>query len=249
MHTEDTEKPILNLPAKQLPIEPLTLEEIEQELQKRVSLINQEFNRGFEFIKNQPKSVTFFGSARFKEDNEHYQRARRIAYKIAKLGYSVMTGGGPGIMEAANRGAFEAEGRSLGLNIKLPHEQVRNPYVTDVVEFYYFFIRKVMLSFSAEAYIFFPGGFGTFDEFFEIVTLVQTRKIENVPIFLVGNEYWGGLKKFILDNMLKNKTIDQDDLDLFTITEDEDVIVEAVKKLPLREGIRFHHRELGEEPS
>ena len=143
-------------------------------------------------------------------------------------------------MEAANRGAFEAEGRSLGLNIKLPHEQVRNPYVTDSVDFYYFFVRKVMLSFAAEAYVFFPGGFGTFDEFFEILTLVQTKKIENVPIFLVGNEYWNAMKQHIMiDQMLKNKTIDEEDLNLFTITEDEDAIVDAIQDVPIRAGVRY----------
>ncbi len=220
--------------------QPITLHEVDEDMKKRVSVINQEFKRGFDLIKNQPKSVTFFGSSRLPETNEHYQRARRLANKIAKLGYSIVSGGGPGIMEAANRGAFEAEGESLGLNIKLPNEQVRNPYVTDVAEFYYFFVRKVMLSFAAEAYIFFPGGFGTFDEFFEILTLVQTKKIENVPIFLVGNEYWNAMKQhIIIDQMLKNKTIDKEDLDLFTITEDEDKIVEVIKKLPIRQGVRY----------
>jgi predicted Rossmann-fold nucleotide-binding protein len=156
---EEARKPVVNLPAKHLNIQPITVREIEDEIEKRISLIDQEFNRGFDFIKDQPKSITFFGSSRFTEDNEHYQKARRIAAALSKLGYSVVTGGGPGIMEAANRGAFEAEGRSLGLTIKLPHEQVRNPYVTDVVDFYYFFTRKVMLSFSAEAYIFLSGRF------------------------------------------------------------------------------------------
>jgi uncharacterized protein (TIGR00730 family) len=242
MQNEEAQKKIVNLPAKELNIEPITLHEVEDEVKKRVSLIDQEFNRGFDFIKNQPKSVTFFGSARLPETSEHYQRARRLASKLAKLGYAVVSGGGPGIMEASNRGAFEVEGQSLGLNIKLPHEQVRNPYVTDAVDFYYFFIRKVMLSFSAEAYVFFPGGFGTCDEFFEIVTLVQTKKIENVPIFLVGNEFWTDLKQFMINQMLKNKTIQPDDLNLFTITEDEDAIVEAIKKVPIRTGVRLHHK-------
>jgi uncharacterized protein (TIGR00730 family) len=241
MQNEEAQKPIVNLPAKHLNIEPITLTEIEDEMKKRVSLIDQEFKRGFDFIKNQKKSVTFFGSARLPETNEHYQRARRIATNLSKLGYSIVTGGGPGIMEAANRGAFEAEGASLGLNIKLPHEQVRNPYVTDVVEFYYFFIRKVMLSFSAEAYLFFPGGFGTMDEFFEIITLIQTKKIEPVPIFLVGNEFWGATKQLLIDQMLTNKTIDKEDLELFVITEDEDLIIDTVKKAQLRDDIRVHH--------
>lgn len=242
MQNEDALKKVVNLPAKELPIEPITLHEVEEEFKKRVSTIEQEFNRGFDFIKTQSKSVTFFGSARLPETNEHYQRARRLAAKIAKEGYAVLSGGGPGIMEAANRGAFEAGGRSLGLNIKLPHEQVRNPYVTDVVDFYYFFVRKVMLSFSAEAYIFFPGGFGTYDEFFEILTLIQTKKIERVPIYLVGNEYWNAMRKLAIEQMLPLKMIESDDLDLFTITEDEDAIVEAIKKTPIRNGVRLHYK-------
>lgn len=244
MNKEENQKPILNLPTKQLPIQPITLHEVDEDMRKRVSVINKEFKTGFDFIKNQPKSVTFFGSSRLPESNEHYQRARRIANKLGKLGYSIVSGGGPGIMEAANRGAFETEGRSLGLNIKLPHEQVHNPYATDAVEFYYFFVRKVMLSFAAEAYIFFPGGFGTFDEFFEILTLVQTRKIESVPIFLVGNEYWNAMKQHIMiDQMLKNNTIDKEDLDLFMITEDEDAIVDAIQKVPVRAGVRYTVKE------
>lgn len=239
---EEAQKTIVNKPSKDLNIEPITLHEVEEEIKKRVSLIDNEFNRGFDFIKNQPKSVTFFGSARLPEDDAAYKKARSIGAKLAKLGYSIVTGGGPGIMEAANRGAFEAEGRSLGLNIKLPHEQVRNPYITDSVEFYYFFIRKVMMSFSAEAYLFFPGGFGTLDEFFEIVTLVQTKKIENVPIILVGNDFWKPLQEFIRTIMLeKNRTVDKEDMSLYTITEDEDEILEIVKKVPIREGIRFIH--------
>jgi uncharacterized protein (TIGR00730 family) len=208
-------------------------------MKKRVSRIEQEFNRGFDFIKSQQKTVTIFGSARFSEDNEHYQRARRIAYQLAKLGYSIVTGGGPGIMEAANRGAFEAEGRSFGLNIKLPREQSRNPYLTDSLDFYYFFTRKVMMSFSAEAYLMFPGGFGTFDEAFEILTLVQTHKIERVPIIFVGEKFWSPLKEFIKEHMLKdNKAIDENDLNLFIVSDDEDFIINTIKSAPIREGIR-----------
>jgi uncharacterized protein (TIGR00730 family) len=243
MQNDEAQKPVVNLPAKELNIEPITLKEIEDEMKKRVSLIDQEFNRGFDFIKNQKKSVTFFGSARLEEHNTYYQKARSIAAKLSGLGYSVVTGGGPGIMEAANRGAFEAQGMSLGLNIKLPHEQVRNPYVNDVVEFYYFFVRKVMLSFSAEAYLFFPGGFGTQDEFYEIITLVQTKKIEPIPIFLIGNDYWNPMKQFMIDHMLQHNMIDKEDLDLFTITEDEDLIIDTIKNTPIRDGVRLHYKE------
>lgn len=243
MPYDDAQKPIVNLPAKDLDIQPITLHEVDEEIKKRVSMIDQEFSRGFDFIKNQPKSVTFFGSARLPETNQYYKSARSMSGKLSKLGYTILTGGGPGIMEAANRGAFEAEGRSLGLNIKLPHEQVRNPYVTDVVDFYYFFVRKVMLSFSAEAYVFYPGGFGTYDEFFEILTLVQTNKIEKVPIFLIGTKFWNGLKQLMVEQMVANNTIDADDVDLFTITDDEDSVVEAIKNVPIRNGVRVHHSE------
>lgn len=238
---EDSKKPIVNLPAAHLHIEPITLHEVEEEIGKRVSMINDEFHRGFDFIKGQPKSVTIFGSARVNENHEYYQKARSICAKLAKEGYSIVTGGGPGIMEGANRGAFEVDGRSLGLNIKLPHEQVRNPYLTDSVEFYYFFTRKVMMSFSAEAYLFFPGGFGTLDEFFEILTLVQTNKIECVPIILIGQEYWTKLFAFIKEEMLPGKMIDIKDLDLSTITEDEEQILDIVKKIPTRDGVRINH--------
>ncbi len=243
MQNDEANKPILNLPAHELPIEPITIEEVEKEIHKRISLIDKEFNRGFDFIKDQPKSVTFFGSARLPETNEHYQKARRIAGRLAKLGYSVITGGGPGIMEAANRGAFEVEGQSLGLNIKLPFEQSTNPFLTDNVEFYYFFTRKVMMSFSAEAYLYFPGGFGTFDELFEILTLVQTNKIEKVPVILVGNEFWGAMDKFIREQMLlKNQTVSEADLAYYTITEDEDKIVDIVTSFPVRSGMRIRHK-------
>lgn len=239
---EEAQKPIINVPAKDLPNQPITLHEVEEEIEKRLSLIDKEFSRGFDFIKGQPKTVTFFGGSRFPEENEYYQKARRIASKLSELGYSIITGGGPGIMEGANRGAFEAEGKSMGLSIKLPNEQVRNPYLTDSIDFYYFFTRKVMLAFSAEAYLFFPGGFGTFDELFEILTLVQTKKIEKVPIILVGSDFWGELEVFMKKYMLdKNKTIDLQDLSLYTILDDEDEILKAIQSAPIRVGVRLKH--------
>ena len=214
-----------------------TIESIQKENEKgRMDRIEKEFARGFEFLRSYGKTVSIYGSARLPEDNIHYKAARRIAGRIAKeLGCAVITGGGNGIMEAANRGAFESGGKSIGLNITLPHEQVKNDYLTDSMEFYYFFIRKVMLSFSAEAYIFFPGGFGTLDEFFEIATLVQTRKITQVPIILVGKDFWMPLRDTIEENLaLVHKTIDKADLKLFTITDSEDEILEIVRNAPMR---------------
>ena len=214
---------------------PHTQSEIIRAAKKRLSVITREFTDGFRFIGRYPRSVTFFGSARFKEDDEHYGQARSLATKLSKAGYAVMTGGGPGIMEAGNRGAIEGGGASIGINIKLPGEQVLNPYTTDSMEFYYFFSRKVVLSFSAEAYIFFPGGFGTLDEFFEIVTLVQTHKIPKVPIILVGSDYWKPLDAFIKKTVYeKHGAIDKADMKLYYITDDEAAVVRRVKKAPQR---------------
>lgn len=219
---------------------PVTLHEVEEEMKKRVSFIDNEFTDGFNLIKHQPKSVTFFGSARFTEDNEYYKLARSIAGKLAKNSYTVITGGGPGIMEAANRGAFESHGRSIGLNIELPRGQSSNPYVTQEMSFYYFFTRKVMLSFSAEAYLFFPGGFGTMDEFFEILNLVQSEKIEKVPLILVGSAYWNHFQSLFQEILSKEfKTVSPEDLKLYRIIDDEDEIVEIIKKVPIRNGIRL----------
>jgi uncharacterized protein (TIGR00730 family) len=235
------DKKIVNLPSKHLNIKPLTRREVQEvclpeDLAPRNQRINQEIIAGLEFAREHPKSVSFFGSARFSEDNPHYQKARSVAKKIVEdLEYAVVSGGGPGIMEGANRGAKEAGGHSLGMIIELPEEQRINPYVTESVEFYYFFTRKVSLAFSAEAYVYFPGGFGTMDEFFEILTLVQTGKIEKVPIILVGEDYWRPVEKLIKEQFLeKFQTVDESDLNLFTITDDEKKIVDIIRKAPLR---------------
>jgi uncharacterized protein (TIGR00730 family) len=219
---------------------PLTLQEISEAVDKRVNLIASEFKDGFEFVKNYPRSVTFFGSARTKENDAYYEKARSLAVRIvAELHYSIMTGGGPGIMEAANRGAFEGGGNSLGLTIELPREQSTNPYLTDSEDFHYFFSRKVCLSFSAEAYIFFPGGFGTMDEFTEILTLIQTGKIPKAPIILFGSEFWNPLQNFFKEVLVQNKSIEEKDLSLYTITDNEDEVLQIIKKAPVRFGVRY----------
>jgi uncharacterized protein (TIGR00730 family) len=234
----------MNINGKKVNSEPITLHEVEKELNKRLSVIDKEFREGFSLIKHQPKSITFFGSARTPEDDPEYIASRKLAQKLSQLGFTIISGGGPGIMEAANRGAFEVGGRSVGLNIKLPHEQVINPYTTHSMQFYYFFIRKVMLSFSAEAYIFFPGGYGTLDEFFEILTLVQTGKIERVPIILFGKEYWTKLFDFVKSTMLdKYRAISDEDLSFVYITDEENEAIEIVKSTPVRNGIRLHFSE------
>lgn len=212
---------------------PLTFSELDKDIQERVERINDEFKRGFDFLKKNERSVTFFGSARTRETEEDYIRAMRIARRVSnELGYAVVTGGGPGIMQAANCGA--ADGKSVGLTIKLPSEQYTNSCVTDHMDFYYFFSRKVCLSFAAEAYVYFPGGFGTLDELFEILTLVQTNKIERLPIILVGEKYWKPLDKFIRKQLLKGEKIDEKDTDLYTITDDENKILEMIKYAPIR---------------
>lgn len=210
---------------------------------ERIHEISKEFADGFNFLKDYPASVTFFGSTQCPEDNPYYQQARALAYKIVKeLNYSILSGGGPGIMEAANRGAYEAGGNSLGLTITLPgeHVQIPNKFITKEIRSYYFFVRKVCLAFSAEAFVFFPGGFGTLDEFFEIVTLVQTGKIKDVPIICVGSDFWNKLVDFMKAELLSRGAIVDADLELFHITDDHDEIIRLIKEVPVTQGDIIH---------
>ena len=194
------------------PFTSLSFEQMSEIALDRLAVISKEFSESFEFLKQYPKSVTIFGSTRTSEDDPYYEKARHLASRIVtELRYAVATGGGPGIMEAANRGAYEAGGNSIGLLIELPAGQLENKYMTDKMTFHHFFSRKVALAFSAEAYIFFPGGFGTLDEFSEILTLVQTLKIAQVPILLVGEEYWKPLMQVFRDKMLAENMIDTSD--------------------------------------
>jgi uncharacterized protein (TIGR00730 family) len=168
------------------------INEMKKEDSWRLFKIIGDFIDGFEVMPNFQPSVTIFGSARVKEGSKYYEAARELAFKLSKKGFSIVTGGGPGIMEAANRGAFEAGGNSIGLNIKLPKEQKPNKYLTEILNFNYFFARKVMLVKYATAFILFPGGFGTLDEITETLTLIQTKKLKPFPVILYGNEYWNG---------------------------------------------------------
>jgi uncharacterized protein (TIGR00730 family) len=172
-----------------------------------------EFLRGFESFDFEGPCVTVFGSSRFREDHPNYQLARDLGHGLAKAGYVVMTGGGPGIMEAANRGAREAGGLSLGCNIRLPREQEPNPYLDRFIEFEHFFIRKVMLVKYSCAFVVMPGGFGTLDEAFEVITLVQTGKLERFPIISMGGDFWTQLRAFAADTMLKEGVISADDVE------------------------------------
>jgi uncharacterized protein (TIGR00730 family) len=193
--------------------------------------IMSEFVEGYERMSKIGPSVSIFGSARTKPDNKYYQSAVEIAEKLAKLGYGVITGGGPGIMEAGNKGAFEAKGKSVGLNIDLPFEQNHNPYIDAEhnLEFDYFFVRKVIFVKYSQAFVIMPGGLGTLDEMFEALTLIQTKKINKRPVVLFGKSYWSGLIKWIKEVMLEEENnISPDDLDLFIIADTTD---EAVKHI------------------
>ncbi len=210
---------------------------IERE-KKTLRKINSELEEGFNLILQHEKTVTFFGSARFKEDSTYYQMARELGKRITReLGYAVITGGGPGIMEAGSRGASEGSksGEVLGVCIQLPHEQRVNKYVTKIVNCEHFFTRKAIMTFSAEAWLFFPGGFGTFDELFGILTLVQTGKVPLIPIILVGKDFWNKVDELIREELFKKfRTISQGDMKLYTITDDEDEIIRLIKEVPVR---------------
>lgn len=185
----------------------------------RVFKIMGEFVEGFDELAYVTRGVSIFGSARTRETDPFYQAARETGRLLAKEGFTVITGGGPGIMEAANRGAFEAGGKSIGCNIELPFEQKPNPYQTKALSFNYFFVRKTMFIKFSNAYIIFPGGYGTLDELFESLTLIQTRKIRNFPVILFGSQYWQGLVQWISSAMLKYGNIGSEDLQLLHITD------------------------------
>jgi uncharacterized protein (TIGR00730 family) len=199
-------------------------------------ITNEEFKKGYDIIKKYPHSVSILGSAVLKSDNEFYKKAESLSARIAReLNYAVVTGGGPGIMEAANKGAFEAGGVSIGFAIKLPNEQYKNNYLTDSIAFDYFFTRKALLFCSAETYIYYPGGFGTMDELFEILTLIKTDKIPRVPIVLVGREFWQPLLDFIEKSLYEDTgVISKDYLEIYKIVDSEDEILDIIKKAPLR---------------
>ncbi len=197
----------------------------------RMFRILAEFVEGFDTLSSLGcPSVSIFGSARTLEDHEDYKLARAIAARLSEHGYGIITGGGPGIMEAANRGAADVNGVSIGLNIDLPFEQHSNPYVNLPMDFRYFFVRKVMFIKYSMAFICLPGGFGTLDELFESLTLIQTQKIKPFPIILVGTSFWTGLVDWIREQLISNGKIDKADLLLFEILDDADEIVAFIRR-------------------
>jgi len=196
----------------------------------RMFHIMAEFVEGFEALAECHPSVSIFGSSRAKPEDETYQNAELIAQLLAENGFGVITGGGPGVMEAANKGAALAGGRSIGLNIELPLEQTPNPYTNIKLSFHYFFVRKVMFIKYAVAYIILPGGFGTMDELFESITLIQTHKIRPFPVILVGKAYWKGLFDWIKEVVLKEERISAEDLEIFQLIDEPAEIIKAIKK-------------------
>ena len=195
----------------------------------RIFRIMAEFVEGFETMSRVEKGVALFGSARTRPDHAMYKEAEETARLLAKAGFAVITGGGPGIMEAANKGAYEAKGTSAGLNITLPQEQEANKYQTVSVDFHYFYVRKVMFVKYSSAFVCFPGGYGTLDEFFEVLTLVQTLKIKAFPIILYGSSYWKGLIDWLREQLLPGY-IDGEDLDIFRIVDKPADVVKLVKE-------------------
>lgn len=210
----------------------------EEELLKKLSIADLEranayakdLGRGLQIVRSFPQGVTIFGSARLPQDDKYCKLAYNLGKRLAENGHAVITGGGPGIMEAASHGAYEIGGRTIGLNITLAHEQFPNPYLTDCLTFEYFFARKVSLAMAAKVFAFFPGGFGTMDELSEILCLMQEKKMPRMPVFLVGESYWKGFDK-VIGKMLALKLINAKDTAIFEITNDIEKVVEAANKI------------------
>jgi hypothetical protein len=201
----------------------------EQDLESAVRIF-LEILRGFEELDFSGPCVTVFGSARFSDGHPYYETAKELGQRLAEEGFAVMTGGGPGIMEAANRGAHEAGGVSIGCNIQLPKEQVPNPYLDKFVEFEHFFVRKVILVKYSSAFVVMPGGFGTLDEAFEVVTLVQTKKLESFPIVAMGGSFWNELREFVTDTMVAAGTISEADLDVMQLADDVEAAIKIIRQ-------------------
>ena len=196
----------------------------------RVFKIMSEFVDGFEVLSQIGKAISIFGSSRSKGNNKYYKLAEETAYLLARAGFAIITGGGPGIMEAANKGARRAKGLSVGLNIQIPMEQKPNNYIDTLLDFHYFFVRKVMFVKYAKAFVIMPGGYGTLDEFYEAINLIQTMRISRFPVILFGSEYWQGLIKWLKEKVLKEGNISPEDLNLFKLADSPQQAVAIIKK-------------------
>ena len=206
-------------------LEKLTIADIE-----RANAYAKDLSRGLQIVRSFPQGVTIFGSARLSQDNKYCQMAYELGGLLAQNGHAVITGGGPGIMEAASRGSYEIGGRTIGLNITLAHEQFPNPYLTDCLTFEYFFARKVSLAMSAKVFVFFPGGFGTMDEISEILCLMQEAKMPKMPVFLIGTDFWHNFEE-VIEDMVKFKLISEKDTKIVEITDDITKVVDAANKI------------------
>jgi len=213
-----------------LPDNLMEKEDFTQEDPWRVFRIMSEFVEGFEVLSKMDKAVSIFGSARTKPGDSHYKLGEEVAFHVARAGYSVITGSGPGLMEAANKGAKRGGGHSIGLNIHIPAEQKANKYVDTLLDFRYFFVRKVMFVKYAKAFVILPGGYGTLDEFFEAINLIQTERISKFPVVLFDSKYWGGLLEWLKEKVLKHGNISKSDLDIFTLVDKPKEVAEVIKR-------------------
>jgi len=205
--------------------------------ERRIERVAVELRQGFSALADLGAAVSFFGSARVPEGHRDYERARRLAHRLGEEGFAIVTGGGPGLMAAANLGAREAGVRSVGLNIELPFEQVPNPYADLPLRFHYFFTRKLMFVRYACAFVVLPGGFGTLDELFEAITLVQTGKARHFPVVLMGGEQWGGLRRWAAEHLASRGYVSAADMDLLRVTDDDEEVVELVRRGAARQGV------------
>ena len=206
------------------------IEDLKGDESWRMFRIISEFTEGIDRLSSLGYAVSIFGSARLAPENPHYLQAEEIAKRLTKEKFSIITGGGPGIMEAANKGAFESQTKSVGLNIRLPHEQTANPYQDIMLDYRYFFVRKVMFVKHSMGYVCMPGGFGTMDEFFESLTLMQTQKIYPMPMILFGVDYWRGLIDWMKTTMISGGTVSETDFDYITLTDDMDQVIDTMVK-------------------
>ncbi|MFE1169449.1 TIGR00730 family Rossman fold protein [Nocardiopsis sp. NPDC058789] len=211
----------------------------------RVLRIQSEFVEGFGLLSELPSAVSVFGSARIRPGSEFYELGVQVGARLAEAGYATITGGGPGMMEAANKGAQQAGGLSVGLGIELPFEQSLNSYIDMGMTFRYFFVRKTMFVKYSQAFVVLPGGFGTLDELFEAITLVQTKKITRFPVVLIGTEFWGGLRTWVEDSLLKHGLVADHDMELLYVTDDPEEAVRIVQQAHLHLENRFERDEAG----